>query len=276
VTREVVLSGARQSAADAFSAFYRLESLRRTAEHLLGNVGALVLPTAPTTYTVAQVTAKPIELNSRLGTYTNFVNLLDLCGLALPASLDGKRTPFGITLLAPSGHDAKLASLGRIFHADTDLPLGALDLAQPPLTALDNGLRNGEVAIAVVGAHLSGMALNSELKALDGRLLQTTTTAHDYRLYALRGTAPPKPGLLRVEAGLGAAIEVEVWALTTKAFGEFVANVPPPMSIGTVRLADRSTVKGFLVEPQATVGARDISQYGGWRAFLAEAKEKVG
>jgi allophanate hydrolase len=276
VTREVVLSGARQSAADAFSAFYRLESLRRTAERLLGNVGALVLPTAPTTYTVAQVMANPIELNSRLGTYTNFVNLLDLCGLALPASLDGKRTPFGITLLAPSGHDAKLASLGRIFHADTDLPLGALDLAQPPLTALDNGLRNGEVAIAVVGAHLSGMALNGELKALDGRLLQTTTTAHDYRLYALRGTAPPKPGLLRVEAGLGAAIEVEVWALTTKAFGEFVANVPPPMSIGTVRLADRSTVKGFLVEPQATVGARDISQYGGWRAFLAEAKEKVG
>jgi allophanate hydrolase len=276
VTREVVLSGARQSAADAFSAFYRLESLRRTAERLLGNVGALVLPTAPTTYTVAQVMANPIELNSRLGTYTNFVNLLDLCGLALPASLDGKRTPFGITLLAPSGHDAKLASLGRIFHADTGLTLGALDLAQPPLTALDNGLRNGEVAIAVVGAHLSGMALNGELKALDGRLLQTTTTAHDYRLYALRGTAPPKPGLLRVEAGLGAAIEVEVWALTTKAFGEFVANVPPPMSIGTVRLADRSTVKGFLVEPQATVGARDISQYGGWRAFLAEAKEKVG
>jgi allophanate hydrolase len=276
VTREVVLSGARQSAADAFSAFYRLESLRRTAERLLGNVGALVLPTTPTTYTVAQVMANPIELNSRLGTYTNFVNLLDLCGLALPASLDGKRTPFGITLLAPSGHDAKLASLGRIFHADTGLTLGALDLAQPPLTALDNGLRNGEVAIAVVGAHLSGMALNGELKALDGRLLQTTTTAHDYRLYALRGTAPPKPGLLRVEAGLGAAIEVEVWALTTKAFGEFVANVPPPMSIGTVRLADRSTVKGFLVEPQATIGARDISQYGGWRAFLAEAKEKVG
>ena len=276
VTREIVLSGARQSAADAFSAFYRLESLRRTAERLLGNVDALVLPTAPTTYTVAQVMVNPIELNNRLGTYTNFVNLLDLCGLALPASLDAARTPFGITLLAPSGHDAKLTSLGRIFHADTGLPLGARDLAQPPLAPLDNGLRNGEVSIAVVGAHLSGMALNGELKALEGRLLQATTTAHDYRLYALRGTAPPKPGLLRVEAGLGAAIELEVWALTTKAFGEFVANVPPPMSIGTVRLSDGSTVKGFLVEPQATVGARDISQYGGWRAFLSDAKEKVG
>jgi allophanate hydrolase len=276
VTREIVLSGARQSAADAFSAFYRLESLRRAAERLLAGVDALVLPTAPTTYTVAQVLANPIELNSRLGTYTNFVNLLDLCGLALPASLDSKRTPFGITLLAPSGRDARLASLGRVFHSDTGLPLGALGLVQPPLTSLDSGLRNGEVATAVVGAHLSGMALNGELKALDGRLLKATTTAHDYRLYAMRGTTPPKPGLLRVEAGLGAAIEVEVWALTTEAFGAFVANVPPPMSIGTLRLVDGSAVKGFLVEPQATVGARDISQYGGWRAFLTEAAEKVG
>ncbi len=276
VTREIVLSGARQSAADAFAAFYRLESLRRAAERLLTGVDALVLPTAPTTYTVAQVLSNPIELNSRLGTYTNFVNLLDLCGIALPASLDDKRTPFGITLLAPSGRDAKLASLGRVFHADTGLPLGALGLAQPLPAPLDNGLRNGEVAIAVVGAHLSGMALNGELKALDGRLLQATTTTRDYRLYALRGTAPPKPGLLRAETGLGVAIEVEVWALTTEAFGTFVANVPPPMSIGTVRLADGSAVKGFLVEAQATVGARDISQYGGWRAFLADAKEKVG
>jgi allophanate hydrolase len=275
VTRGIVMSGARQSAADAFSAFYRLESLRRGAERLLAGVDALVLPTAPTTYSVAQVLANPIELNSRLGTYTNFVNLLDLCGLALPAALDGKGTPFGITLLAPAGHDARLASLGRAFHADTGLPLGALGLAQPPLAPLDSGLRDGEVAIAVVGAHLSGMSLNSELKALDGRLLQATTTAHDYRLYALRGTAPPKPGLLRVEAGMGAAIEVEVWVLTTEAFGAFVANVPPPMSIGTVRLANGGAVKGFLVEPQATVGARDISQYGGWRAFLADATEKV-
>ena len=162
-----------------------------------------------------------------------------------------------------------------VFHADTGLPLGALGLAQPQLAPLDSSLRSGESAIAVVGAHLSGMALNDELKALDGRLLKATTTTHDYRLYALRGTAPPKPGLLRVEAGLGVAIEVEVWALTTEAFGGFVANVPPPMSIGTVRLADGSAVKGFLVEAQATVGARDISQYGGWRAFLAEAREKV-
>jgi allophanate hydrolase len=276
VTREIVLSGARQSAADAFAAFYRLESLRRATQRLLADVDALVLPTAPTTYTVAQVLANPIELNSRLGTYTNFVNLLDLCGLALPASLDDDRTPFGITLLAPSGHDARLASLGRVFHADTCLPPGALGFAQPSLSSLDNDLRSGEVAIAVVGAHLSGMALNGELRALDGRLLQTTTTAQDYRLYTLRGTAPAKPGLLRVEAGLGAAIEVEVWVLATAAFGAFVANVPPPMSIGTVRLADGSAVKGFLVEPQATIGARDISEYGGWRAFLGEAKQAAG
>jgi allophanate hydrolase len=122
----------------------------------------------------------------------------------------------------------------------------------------------------VVGAHLSGMALNGELKALDGRLLQATATAPDYKLYALQGTTPPKPGMLRVKAGTGAAIQLEVWALSAAAFGKFVASIPPPLSIGTIRLADGSGVKGFLVEPAAIEGARDISAYGGWRAFMAE------
>ena len=144
-----------------------------------------MLPTAPTAYTTAQVLANPIELNSRLGTYTNFVNLLDLCGLALPAAMRADGIPFGITLLAPAGHDAALACIGRVFHADTKLTMGAKGLTQPPLAALPAATSGDEIAIAVVGAHLSGMALNGELKALGGRLLEATTTAPDYKLYAL-------------------------------------------------------------------------------------------
>jgi allophanate hydrolase len=228
-----------------------------------------VLPTAPTAYSTAQVLANPIELNSRLGTYTNFVNLLDLCGLALPAAMRDDGIPFGITLLAPAGRDAQLASIGRVFHADTQLKMGSKGLTQPPLAALASSARGDEIVIAVVGAHLSGMALNGELQALEARLLQEAVTAPDYRLYAL-DTTPPKPGMLRVEPGAGSAIKLELWALSAAAFGTFVAAIPPPLSIGTIRLADGRGVKGFIVEPAAINGARDISAFGGWRAFMTE------
>src|SRR5712671_901192 len=134
VTRGIVLEGVRPTAVDAFAAFYRLKALQRVREHVFRSIDVLMLPTAPTVYTIEQVLANPIELNSRLGTYTNFVNLLDLCGLAVPASLRDDGVPFGITLLAQAGHDAMLASTGRVFHADTGLPLGALGKPLPPLT----------------------------------------------------------------------------------------------------------------------------------------------
>jgi allophanate hydrolase len=269
VTREIIIAGARLSAADTFAALYRLQALRKIAERAFTDIDALVLPTAPTVYSTAQVLANPLELNSRLGTYTNFVNLLDLCGLALPAAIRPDNIPFGITLLAPAGQDAQLASIGRVFHADTGLPMGSRSLPQPRLAALPARASGDEIAVAVVGAHLSGMALNGELKALGGRLLESTATAPDYKLYALN-TAPPKPGMLRVEAGSGSPIELEVWALPAAAFGRFVAAIPPPLSIGTIRLADGRGVKGFIVEPADVGSARDISAYGGWRAFVAE------
>jgi allophanate hydrolase len=269
VTREIIIAGARLSAADTFAALYRLQALRKIAERAFNNIDALVLPTAPTVYSTVQVLANPLELNSRLGTYTNFVNLLDLCGLALPAAIRPDDIPFGITLLAPAGQDAQLASIGRVFHADTRLPMGSRSLPQPPLAALPANVSGDEIAVAVVGAHLSGMVLNGELKALGGRLLESTATAPDYKLYAL-DTAPPKPGMLRVEAGSGSSIELEVWALPAAAFGRFVAAIPPPLSIGTIRLADGRGVKGFIVEPAGVVGARDISEFSGWRAFVAE------
>jgi allophanate hydrolase len=269
VTREIAAAGARLTAADTFAALYRLQGLRKAAERTFADLDALVLPTAPTAYTTAQVLANPVELNSRLGTYTNFVNLLDLCGLALPAAIRRDGIPFGITLLALAGRDALLASIGRVFHADTRLHLGAKGLAQPPLAALPAREASGEIAIAVVGAHLSGMALNRELTALGGRLLESTTTAPDYRLYAL-DTVPPKPGMLRVAEGAGTSIALEVWSLSAAAFGRFVAAIPPPLSVGTISLADGRGVKGFLVEPAGVERARDISEFGGWRAFMAE------
>jgi allophanate hydrolase len=269
VTRDIIVEGSRLSAADTFAALYRLETLRRIAERAFADIDALVLPTAPTVYSTAQVLANPVELNSRLGTYTNFVNLLDLCGLALPAAIRSDGIPFGITLLAPGGNDAQLASIGRIFHADTKLTMGAMGVPQPPLATLPAGVRGDEIAIAVVGAHLSGMVLNGELRTLGGRLLEQSRTAPDYKLYAI-ATTPPKPGMLRVQAGAGSSIELEVWALPAAAFGKFVAAIPPPLSIGTVRLADGRGVKGFIVEAADIGCARDISAFNGWRAYMAE------
>jgi allophanate hydrolase len=272
VTKEIIVPGAGVSAVDTFAAFYKLEELRCVRDVIFRSVDALLLPTAPTSYTVKQVLADPIQLNSRLGTYTNFVNLLDLCGLAVPASMRNDGIPFGVTLLAPGGHDGLLASIGRAFHADTGLPMGASGRPQPPLAELSSQPAVGEIAIAVVGAHLSGMPLNGELKALGARLLEETATAPDYRLYALAASNPPKPGLLRVAQGQGSAIAVEIWALRAEGFGEFVAAIPPPMSIGTLRLSDGRTVKGFLVEADAVSGAADISSFGGWRNYLARTK----
>ncbi len=273
VTRLITLDGLRPTAIDAFAAFYKLERLRRVSDFIFANqVDALVKPTAPTIYTVKQVHPDPLQLNSRLGTYTNFVKLLDLCGLALPASLTSKGLPFGITLLAAGGNDARLAEIGRVFHADTQLPLGALKLPQPPIAAVAAVATDAEIAVAVVGAHLSGLPLNGELRALGGRLLEATKTAPDYKLYALNGTVPPKPGLLRVEAGTGASVEVEVWALPKTTFGAFIDGISSPLSIGTVTLTDGRGVKGFLMEAAAVAGARDISSFGGWRTYLAQAK----
>jgi allophanate hydrolase len=269
VTRAIIQEGARPTAAEAFSAFYKLEELRLVRDRVFGDIDAVALPTMPTVYTVAQVLADPIQLNSRLGTYTNFVNLLDLCGLAVPAAMRADGVPSGITLLAPAGRDAALATIGRAFHADAGLPLGATGRPQPPLAATSSELRGGEVPLAVVGAHLSGMPLNGELRMRKARFIEETKTTADYRLYALAGGDVPKPGMLRVADGKGAAITVEVWALTAEEFGRFVACVPPPLSIGTVRLAGGGSAKGFLVEAEAVDGARDISCFGGWRAFMA-------
>jgi allophanate hydrolase len=272
VTREIILGGAKISAADTFRSFYRLAALKRTALEIFSGFDVLMVPTVPAAYTKAQLEADPIALNSNLGTYTNFVNLLDLCGIAIPVSMAANGTPYGVTFLTRSGRDAALASLGRVMHAQTELPLGALGVKQPVLAPLAPVAKPGEFLIAVVGAHLSGMPLNGELRALNARFVEETETAPDYRLYALAGTTPPKPGMVRVADGTGSTILLEIWALTPDNFGRFVAGVPSPLSIGTIRLADGRQVQGFLAEPLALEGARDISQFGGWRKFVEAQK----
>jgi allophanate hydrolase len=265
ITRTIIAQGMQRSAVEAFRGLYRLTELRTACRDTLAGTDLMMVPTIPAACTVAAVEADPIGLNSALGTYTNFVNLLDLAGLSVPVSLDPDGTPFGVTFLAPAGQDATIASFGAAFHALTGLPLGALDAPQPAFTPLPV-LGPGEVAIAVVGAHMSGMPLNRELKGLAARFLDATTTAADYRLFALQDGS--RPGLLRVPPGTGAAIEIELWALSTDAFGRFVAAVPPPLSIGSIRLQDGRLVKGFLAEAEGVRGARDITASGGWRAFV--------
>jgi allophanate hydrolase len=267
VTRAIISQGSQPSAVDAFRGMYRLAELSAVGRAAFAGIDALMVPTVPFAPTVAQVEADPVGLNMQLGTYTNFVNLMDLAAVAVPAVIAGDGTPYGVTFLAPAGCDAELASLGAAFHARTSLKLGALDATLPAFEPRPSP-GSAEIAVAVVGAHLSGMPLNHELRSLGARLIEATTTAPDYRLFAL-ATAPPRPGMLRVAAGTGSPIELEVWSLRPEAFGAFVAAVAAPLSIGTVRLADGRTVKGFLVEAEGVADAREISSFGGWRKYVA-------
>ena len=271
VTRDIIMAGKIPSAVDAFRAFYRLENLRAQAAAILKTVDALMVPTVPAAYTVAQLEADPVALNSNLGTYTNFANLLDLTAIAVPNDIARNGTPFGVTLLAPAGQDAAIAGFADRLHRRADLPLGALGIkrqaSKNPVFTIPSP---DKVALVVVGAHMSGMPLNNELRILGAHLVERCVTSPDYRLFALPG-AVSKPGLLRVGESDGVSIEAEIWSLSFEAFGRFVATVPPPMSIGTVLLADGRIEKGFLVEAAATQGARDISEFGGWRPYVASA-----
>lgn len=257
VTRTIIEGARGLTAVSAFEATYKLMDLKRAVAPLLANLDCLAVPTVPRAYTVAELNADPITLNSNLGSYTNFVNLLDMAAIAVPTGTRSDGLRGSITLIGRANSDGHLAGLGAALMGE---PLTAPAHASPD-----------RIEIAVVGAHLSGLPLNGELTALGGGFIRTADTAPDYRLFALPGTTPPKPGLLRVAAGTGTAIATEIWSLDPAGFGAFVAKIPAPLGIGTLRFADGSTAKGFLVEAEAVNGARDISEFGGWRKFLAKA-----
>jgi allophanate hydrolase len=267
--RTIIEGGRAFSAADLFRDQHRLRALARDAEREWARFDIMLLPTTPTAATVEELAADPIGRNALLGTYTNFVNLLDHAAIAIPAGFRSDGMSLGITLVGPAFSDAALAHVADRMHG----ALGGFVGAGPELAAplADLPAQDGRIAVAVAGAHLTGMPLNHELVSLGGTLRASTRTSPDYALYALAGTVPPKPGLVRRPSGpvAGVAIEVEVWELSPEGFGRFVAGIPAPLGIGKVTLADGSSVPGFICEPGALEGAADISAYGGWKAFRA-------
>lgn len=267
---KIIAGGHSLSAVATYECEYRLAELRAATQGVWNTIDAMLLPTIPGAITLADVAADPIGANTRNGTFTTFTNLLDLAAIAIPLGLakaqegtsDGacEIMPFGVQLIGPAWTDEALADAAQLLLGEE----------------LSGGFttRPGEQSLVVVGAHLTGMPLNGQLTSRHARLLGTTTTSPNYRLYALPGTVPPKPGLRRVTTSIGetepgAAIIVEVWALSTEAFGSFVSEIPSPLGIGTVELADGSFHKGFICEPFGLEGSTDITRHGGWRAYRA-------
>ncbi len=257
--REIVSVGLETRAVDLFNGIYRLAELKRHADTLWGSIDLMAFPTTGTTYRVAELAAAPIALNSALGFYTNFVNLLDMAALAVPAGTRANATGFGITLIGPADTDRALLDVADDYLAIADLP-------PPPPLDLEGKMQT--VKLAVVGAHLKDMPLHWQLTSRDATFVGAFQTAPEYRLYAIANSTPPKPAL--VHSPDGAGIAVEVYELGVAEFGSFVVEVPPPLAIGTVTLADGTSVKGFVAEPRAMTGAQDITHLGGWRAYIAQ------
>jgi allophanate hydrolase len=264
VVREIIEGAKKFTAADLFADIYRLQALKRFTAAELAKCDALLLPTAPTIYTVSDMQANAIALNANLGIYTNFVNLLDLAGIAVPAGFRADGLPFGVTFVGPAFSEVFLATYADALHQ----ALGAGSGSKKMLSTTPYGAPPSEkLTIVVAGAHLSGMLLNHELLALDAKLVAAAKTAPDYQLFAL-ATTPPKPGLVRSPGFVGQGIDIEIWTLSAANFGKFVAALPAPMGIGKVTLADGSVHPGFLCEAHVLQGATDITAFGGWRHYL--------
>lgn len=265
----IIAGAGRYSAVESFEAHYALEALRRETTGVLEQVDFLLLPTAPTQYTIAQVLASPLELNSNLGFYTNFVNLLDLAAIAVPAGFKPNGLPFGVSLIGKAFTDDGLLQIADRLHRSLSITLGGSQrkLADAPAIAASSP-PHGCILMAVVGAHLTGQPLNWQMTQRKARLVRTTRTHGDYRLYAVPNTTPPKPGLVYEPGFGGQGIEVEVWAMPEDTVGSFLNAIPPPLSLGTLRLADGTTVKGFLCEPAGIAGAQEITHLGGWKKYI--------
>jgi allophanate hydrolase len=278
VTRAITEAGARLTAVDTYTALYRLKALQQQCAAAWGDIDCMVVPTAPTIHTIAAVEADPIALNSQLGHYTNFVNLLDLAAVAVPVGFaDGgpaRGLPYGVTLIGRCGADLPLLALAARLHARTVATAGATTHApHRHAQALDSpAFPSGQVQVAVCGAHLSGLPLNWQLTQRGATLVRAVRSAPAYRLLALPGGPPYRPGMVRVDgasAHQAGAIELEIWELPASEFGSFVAGIPAPLGIGTVLLEDGTQVQGFVCESYAADGAVDITALGGWRAYLA-------
>lgn len=264
VTRAILAGGLDRRSVDAFDAFHRLAQARRLAADLFRDCDALLLPTAPFHPTLADLAADPIGPNSRLGTFTNFVNLCDLAAIAVPAGFDADGLPIGVTVVGPAWSEGRLAAIADAIHRDHATTIGATGRSLPP-PADPDALGSSETALFCVGAHMSGLPLNAQLRDLGGRFLRPAETVPTYRLFAIGA----RPGLVRVDAGV--PIAGEVWALPQDAIGPLLATVPAPLGFGTVQLRDGPCL-GFLAEAAGTRDCPDISRFGGWRAWLAAGR----
>lgn len=267
VTTQVVSKALNFSATDAFRDQYKVADLKRAVEPILATIDILCVPTIPTYYTVDDLAKDPVQPNSNFGTYTNFVNLLDMCGIAVPSAARTDGRPGSVTFLAKAGRDGFIASVASKLHQQASVKLGATDWPLEQVAPKSEYLTDDEMGILVCGAHMSGLPLNHQLTDLGGRFLKQAKTSNCYNLYSLAGGPPDRPGLVR--ANRGRHIAVEIWAIPKSAFGTFIAQVPAPLGIGTVTLDDGAEVKGFICENIGLKGATDITHFEGWRKFVA-------
>jgi allophanate hydrolase len=260
------IEGAKDfSASDLFTAQYRLKDLKRESDEILASVDAILTPTCVGISTIAEMEANPLTLNSRLGIFTNFMNLLDYSAIAVPAGFTNDHMPWGITLFGPAWSDTELARLAHRFHIQTAETIGATKDMLPKEAA---PRRSNVISVAVCGAHLEGFPLNEQLTSRGGVLVKRARTAPRYRFYALAGGPPFRPGLVRTDSG-GESIDVEIWDLPADQFGTFVKSIPHPLGIGQLELEDESWCTGFICESIGIDGATDISDTGGWRHYIA-------
>jgi allophanate hydrolase len=269
VTRKIISHAESMSAADAFKGIYRLAELKRAAEPMLDGLDMLCVPTIPTFYSVADLEADPVTPNSNFGTYTNFVNLFDMCGIAVPTAPRSDGRPGSVTLLAGAGKDANIAAVARGFEAGCPRNMGGTAHPVPVPAPLPDAVSD-RIALAVCGAHMSGLPLNWQLTDLGGVFLRKAQSSADYKFYALAGGPPDRPGMVRCDGPGTKTVALEIWSLPKSSFGIFMAGIPAPLGIGTIELSDGSFVKGFICESSGTKGATDITDLGDWRVYLAQ------
>ncbi len=268
VVRDIILGGENYSAADAFNGQYALERLRQETAGTWNSVDFLLLPTAPDAFRIEDVERDPVALNSRLGVFTNFLNLLDLAAVAVPAGFRSDGLPFGVMLVGQTFSDQTLLTVAGSYLRSLQPLLGATKLPYPDTPTPTKEASPARAMLAVVGAHLSGEPLNYQLTDRGGRFVRKAKTAPSYQLFALPGTSPQKPGLVRIGAEGGVSIDLEIWDLPISELGDFLMQVPSPLTIGQLHLSDGRIVKGFLCEEVAVQDAENISTFGGWKSYL--------
>ena len=266
VVRDIIAPGKTLTATALFQAQYRLNALKQNCDRQMAGLDALLTPTAGTCFTIRQMLEQPVLRNSQLGYYTNFMNLLDLSSIAVPTQITPGGLPFGITLVGSAFSDRALLSIANRIHNCFDLKSGASQFDSEPAPVAAVGVRD-KIDIVVCGAHLQGLPLNWQLTERGATLVEKTKTEPVYRMYALAGGPPDRPGLILDEQH-GAAIDVEVWSMPASQYGSFVEGIPAPLGIGKIRLANGSLTSGFICEPYAIADALEITQFQAWRSYL--------